>query len=154
MPAARSSPAAQLREVDGLTSMIALQHLFLVALLALSASACRNESTVVSLVATAAPTAMAEPTAAAAPTAATSGGASGNLKIGMVTDIAKLGDKSFNDSAWKGVQDAAKALGVARQTVLHKVQRGELRAIQVTNGRRKGLRIEIPDIGLDRLLNE
>ncbi|MGE5636797.1 MAG: helix-turn-helix domain-containing protein, partial [Nocardioidaceae bacterium] len=50
--------------------------------------------------------------------------------------------------------DAAKALGCARQTVLHKVQRGELRAIHVTNGRRKGLRIEVPDAGLDRLLNE
>jgi ATP-binding cassette, subfamily B, bacterial len=38
---------------------------------------------------------------------------------------------------------AAKALGVARQTVLHKVQCGELRAVQVTNGRRKGLRIQV-----------
>jgi excisionase family DNA binding protein len=52
------------------------------------------------------------------------------------------------------LNEAAKALGVARQTVLHKVQRGELRAIQVINGRRKGLRIEVPDAGLDRLLNE
>jgi excisionase family DNA binding protein len=50
--------------------------------------------------------------------------------------------------------EAAKALGCARQTVLHKVQRGELRAIQVINGRRKGLRIEVPDGGLDRLLND
>jgi len=40
--------------------------------------------------------------------------------------------------------EAAKALGVARQTVLHKVQRGELEAIQVTTGRRKGLRIQVP----------
>jgi excisionase family DNA binding protein len=39
--------------------------------------------------------------------------------------------------------EAAKALGVARQTVLHKVQRAELRAVQVTNGRRKGLRIQV-----------
>jgi excisionase family DNA binding protein len=38
---------------------------------------------------------------------------------------------------------AARALGVARQTVLHKVQRGELEAVQVTNGRRKGLRIQV-----------
>jgi excisionase family DNA binding protein len=49
---------------------------------------------------------------------------------------------------------AAKALGCARQTVLHSVQRGELRAIHVTNGRRTGLSIEVPDAGLDRLLNE
>jgi hypothetical protein len=38
---------------------------------------------------------------------------------------------------------AAKALGCARQTVLHKVQRGELHAVQVVNGRRKGLRIQV-----------
>jgi len=41
------------------------------------------------------------------------------------------------------LDEAAKALGVARQTVLHQVQRGERRAIQVTQGRRKGLRIEV-----------
>jgi DNA invertase Pin-like site-specific DNA recombinase/predicted DNA-binding transcriptional regulator AlpA len=39
--------------------------------------------------------------------------------------------------------EAANALGVARQTVLHKVQRGELDAVQVTKGRRKGLRIQV-----------
>jgi excisionase family DNA binding protein len=39
--------------------------------------------------------------------------------------------------------EAARLLGVARQTVLHKVQRGELEAIQVTQGRRKGLRIQV-----------
>ncbi len=50
--------------------------------------------------------------------------------------------------------DAARVLGCARQTVLHKVQRGELRAIHVTQGRRKGLRIEVPDASLDRLINE
>ncbi|MBV9336046.1 MAG: recombinase family protein [Solirubrobacterales bacterium] len=52
------------------------------------------------------------------------------------------------------LKEAARLLGCAKQTVLHKVQRGELRAIQVTNGRRKGLRIEIPGVGLDRLINE
>jgi DNA invertase Pin-like site-specific DNA recombinase/biotin operon repressor len=41
------------------------------------------------------------------------------------------------------LEQAAKALGVARQTVLHKVQRGELHAVQVTSGRRKGLRIQV-----------
>ena len=35
------------------------------------------------------------------------------------------------------------ALGVARQTVLHKVQRGELEAVHVNRGRRKGLRINV-----------
>jgi excisionase family DNA binding protein len=52
------------------------------------------------------------------------------------------------------LNEAARLLGCARQTVLHKVQRGELRAIQVINGRRKGLRIEVPGVGLDQLINE
>ncbi len=41
------------------------------------------------------------------------------------------------------LDEAARRLGVARQTVLHKVQRGELRAVEVTKGRRKGLRIQV-----------
>jgi excisionase family DNA binding protein len=52
------------------------------------------------------------------------------------------------------LNDAARLLGCARQTVLHKVQRGELRAIQVTRGRRKGLAIEVPAARLDRLIND
>jgi excisionase family DNA binding protein len=52
------------------------------------------------------------------------------------------------------LNDAARALGCARQTVLHKVQRGELRAVHVTNGRRKGLRIEVSAPRLDRMINE
>jgi DNA invertase Pin-like site-specific DNA recombinase len=45
---------------------------------------------------------------------------------------------------WLRLDDAAKALGVARQTVLHKVQRGELEAVHVNRGKRKGLRIKVP----------
>jgi excisionase family DNA binding protein len=52
------------------------------------------------------------------------------------------------------LDEAARRLGVARQTVLHKVQRGELRAIEVTSGRRRGLRIEASAAVLDRLLKE
>jgi DNA invertase Pin-like site-specific DNA recombinase len=44
---------------------------------------------------------------------------------------------------WVGLDQAAAALGIARQTVLHKVQRGELAAVHVTQGRRKGLRINV-----------
>ncbi|MGW3068760.1 recombinase family protein [Streptomyces sp. NPDC001130] len=44
---------------------------------------------------------------------------------------------------WLGLDEAAKVLGVARQTVLHKVQRGELAAVHVNRGRRKGLRIQV-----------
>jgi excisionase family DNA binding protein len=36
------------------------------------------------------------------------------------------------------LNEAARLLGCARQTVLHKVHRGELEAIQVTRGRREG----------------
>jgi excisionase family DNA binding protein len=43
---------------------------------------------------------------------------------------------------WLPLDQAAKVLGIARQTVLHKVQRGELAAVHVTSGRRKGLRIQ------------
>ena len=47
---------------------------------------------------------------------------------------------------WLPLDQAAQALGVARQTVLHKVQRGELAAVHVNRGRRKGLRIQVkPD---------
>jgi DNA invertase Pin-like site-specific DNA recombinase len=44
---------------------------------------------------------------------------------------------------WLRLDEAAKALGVARQTVLHKVQRAELSAVYVSNGKRKGLRIQV-----------
>jgi biotin operon repressor len=47
---------------------------------------------------------------------------------------------------WASLDQAATALGIARQTVLHKVQRGQLDAVHVTTGQRKGLRINInPD---------
>ena len=36
-------------------------------------------------------------------------------------------------------------LGVSRQTVLQRVKRGELEAVLVTRGRRKGLRIKVLD---------
>ena len=40
----------------------------------------------------------------------TSGGTS-KLKVGLVTDVGKVDDKSFNQSAWEGVQQAKKDLG-------------------------------------------
>jgi DNA invertase Pin-like site-specific DNA recombinase/uncharacterized protein YndB with AHSA1/START domain len=42
------------------------------------------------------------------------------------------------------IVDAMRALGVSRQTVLQRVKRGELKAIHVRTGRRKGLRIRVP----------
>lgn len=46
-------------------------------------------------------------------------------------------------AGWVGLAEAANTLGIARQTVLHKVQRGELEAVHVSQGRRKGLRINV-----------
>jgi DNA invertase Pin-like site-specific DNA recombinase len=44
---------------------------------------------------------------------------------------------------WLPLDEAAATLGVARQTVLHKVQRGQLQAVHVNRGQRKGLRIKV-----------
>jgi len=40
--------------------------------------------------------------------------------------------------------EATHILGVSRQTVLQRVKRGELQAVHVHQGRRKGLRIKVP----------
>jgi DNA invertase Pin-like site-specific DNA recombinase len=42
--------------------------------------------------------------------------------------------------------EATMKLGVSRQTVLQRVKRGELEAVLVTRGRRKGLRIKVVDV--------
>jgi len=46
---------------------------------------------------------------------------------------------------WLPMLEATMALGVSRQTVLHRVKRGELEAVHVRLGRRKGLRIKVPE---------
>jgi DNA invertase Pin-like site-specific DNA recombinase len=45
--------------------------------------------------------------------------------------------------------EATKLLGVTRQTVLQRVKRGELKAVHIRLGRRKGLRIKVPDAPTD-----
>jgi basic membrane protein A len=40
-----------------------------------------------------------------------SGGASSNLKIGLVTDVGTIDDKGFNEYSWKGTVDGVKAIG-------------------------------------------
>jgi DNA invertase Pin-like site-specific DNA recombinase len=57
-----------------------------------------------------------------------------NLRAKFVPDI---------PPGWVGLKEAAQVLGVARQTVLDRVRRGELRAVHVTRGRRSGLAIEV-----------
>src|SRR5712691_8996866 len=61
----------------------------------------------------ASPSASATPTASPSPTAAA-------LKIGMVTDIGQLEDKSFNEFSWKGVQDGAAAVGGTAKNIVTK----------------------------------
>lgn len=54
----------------------------------------------------------------------------------------------FVEDAPKGyvpIVDAMRTLSVSRQTVLQRVKRGELDAVHVSRGRRKGLRIKVPD---------
>ena len=63
----------------------------------------------------AAPEATAAPVATEAPTtteATAAPAASGKLSVGQVTDTGGIDDKSFNQTAWKGVEDAVKDFGV------------------------------------------
>jgi basic membrane protein A and related proteins len=65
---------------------------------------------------TAAPTATTAAVATAtkattAATATTGSGTGKKLKIGLVTDVGRLNDKSFNQSSWEGVQKAGSDLG-------------------------------------------
>jgi DNA invertase Pin-like site-specific DNA recombinase len=46
---------------------------------------------------------------------------------------------------WVGMFEAMNALAVSRQTVLQRVKRGELESLYVREGRRKGLRIKLPE---------
>jgi basic membrane protein A len=63
---------------------------------------------------------MPAPTAPAAATEATGEEAAGEeaaapaaaIKIGLVTDVGRVNDRSFNQSAWDGVQQAGTALGL------------------------------------------
>jgi len=43
------------------------------------------------------------------------------------------------------MQEATRRLGITRQTVLHRVQRGELDAVLICHGRQKGIRIKVLD---------
>lgn len=45
---------------------------------------------------------------------------------------------------WLAMLEATLAYGVSRQTIMHRVKQGQLRAVHVRTGRRKGLRIEPP----------
>ncbi len=64
-------------------------------------------------------------------------------RIRLTDDIRAL----FVDNApegWLAMLEATLAYGVSRQTLLQRVKRGELHAVHVRTGRRKGLRIQPP----------
>ncbi len=76
--------------------------------------------------ASASPAGSAEPSGSGGASGEPSGGASASaaavdptqLKIGMVTDIGQLEDKSFNEFSWKGVQAGAAAIGAPDPQVI------------------------------------
>ena len=57
------------------------------------------------------PVPVAQPTAAPQPTAVPVAQPTG-IVVGQITDMGGIDDKSFNETAWKGIQDAEKQLGV------------------------------------------
>lgn len=66
----------------------------------------------------------------------------GPWRIRLTSDLrAKVTGQA--PEGWLPLGQAAAALGLARQTVLQKVQRGELAAVHVSHGRRSGLRIQV-----------
>jgi len=53
---------------------------------------------------------------AQAATPAATASASG-LKVGLVTDVGRVDDRSFNQSSWEGVRDSAKGLGLSAEYI-------------------------------------
>jgi DNA invertase Pin-like site-specific DNA recombinase/predicted DNA-binding transcriptional regulator AlpA len=60
-----------------------------------------------------------------------------------LTDDLKALFKNDDGEGFVPMREAMRALGVSRQTVLQRVNRGELEAVHVTRGRQKGLRIKV-----------
>jgi len=63
---------------------------------------------------------VAEPTATEAmaePTATSGAAMGGKLKVGLVTDVGQLNDKSFNQSSWEGVLKAQTDLGIEAKAI-------------------------------------
>ena len=67
--------------------------------------------------------AAAAPTVAPTTAPANTPAAGKALKVGLVTDVGKIDDKAFNQSAWEGVQQVQKELGARRQ--VHRDDRPE-----------------------------
>jgi hypothetical protein len=63
----------------------------------------------------------------------------------IVTDTLRARFAGDAPAGYVPIVDAMRILGVSRQTVLQRVKRGELNAIHVSQGNRKGLKIQLPD---------
>ncbi|HEX2910784.1 MAG TPA: BMP family ABC transporter substrate-binding protein [Chloroflexia bacterium] len=78
---------------------------------ATTAAATTAAATTAATATTAAAATTAATTSASATTAAAGATNGKKLKVGLVTDVGRVDDKSFNQSAWEGVQQAGKELG-------------------------------------------
>ena len=56
-------------------------------------------------------------------------------------------------SGWVGLEQAARRLGVSKQTVSNWVKSGKLQTVRVSRGRRKGWRICVDSTGLEKQLS-
>jgi DNA invertase Pin-like site-specific DNA recombinase len=63
-------------------------------------------------------------------------------RIRMTDELRALFVEDAPDG-WLAMLEATHALGVSRQTIMQRVKRGELQAVHVRTGRRKGLRINV-----------
>ena len=77
-------------------------------------------------------TAEATPTEAMAEATPTQAGGAGGkkLKVGLVTDVGSLNDKSFNQSSWEGVLKAQQELGIEAKAIETKAPTDYARNIQ------------------------
>jgi DNA invertase Pin-like site-specific DNA recombinase/transposase-like protein len=64
-------------------------------------------------------------------------------RIRLTDDVRALFVEDAPDG-WLAMLEATLAYGVSRQTIMQRVKRGELKAVHVRTGRRKGLRIQPP----------
>jgi len=62
-----------------------------------------------------------------------------------LTEALKARFTASADEGFITMQEATRALGVTRQTVLQRVKRGEIQAAHVTKGGKVGLRLKLPD---------
>ena len=62
-----------------------------------------------------------------------------------ITDELRARFVDKTPAGYVAMLEATLALGVSRQTILQRVKRGELHAVHVNQGRRKGLKIKLPE---------